>query len=141
MAIEVFYANKNAFDSEGIRNFIFSLNHKGDADDNAPETIPQDSFNHGWTKLPVSFYDMQPEEIFALLNGAENPFDANVSPKKQQWIRDNQVGHTSMSVGDIVHITSKVIDRAVNRLDRQDEKLNERWLITLGVGFAKVVFT
>jgi len=39
------------------------------------------------------------ETLFEIFNTGLNPMSA---PEMQQWIRDNKVTHTSMSVGDVV---------------------------------------
>ena len=139
MATEVFFFNKAAFEDKAAQKFIFlDLNFKNFED---VIRVNKDFFSQFWTKMPMSFYDMNSEEIFCLLNGEQNPFS---SEKKQEWIRANGVSHTSMSVGDIVHITSKVIDRVVNHLDKveakKDKNIKEQWLICVGAGFAKLEF-
>lgn len=135
MATEVFFFNKAALNDDAARKLILDLNMR--SFDDAAVSINQSAFNAFWNKMPMSFYDMKPEEIFSLLNGEQNPF---ASKPKQEWIRANGVSHTSMSVGDVIHITSKVIDRVVNRLDRQDKNVSEQWLICVGAGFAKLEF-
>jgi len=134
MATEVFFFNKAALNDDAARAFILDLNMKSHDDVVSTTKFKLSLF---WNKMPMSFYDMKPEEIFSLLNGSENPF---ASEKKREWIRANGVSHTSMSVGDVIHITSKVIDRVVNRLDRQDKDIKEQWFICVGAGFAKLVF-
>jgi len=52
-----------------------------------------------YVKLPIEFEDKDMDEIFSLLNQDENPMG---TPEMQQWIRDNGLKHTSMSVGDII---------------------------------------
>lgn len=65
------------------------------------KTIEED-----WVKLPISFdmgededVDAELDKIFAELNQENNPMG---TPEMQQWIRDNGLKHTSMSVGDII---------------------------------------
>lgn len=139
MAIEIFYFNKAALQDDAARKLILDLNMR--SFDDAAISMNKGAFNSFWTKMPVSFYDMQPEEIFSMLNGEGNPF---ATEKRQEWIRANSVSHTSMSVGDVIHITSKVIDRVKNNLDRRMEAkhkdLKEQWLICVGAGFAKLEF-
>lgn len=136
MATEVFFFNKAALNDDAARKLILDLNMK--SKDDSAISINSNAFNAFWNKMPMSFYDMDTEEIFSLLNGMENPF---ASENKQEWIRANGVSHTSMSVGDVIHITSKVIDRVVNRLDRKDKDIKEQWLICVGAGFAKLEFS
>jgi hypothetical protein len=138
MATEVFFFNKAALNDEAARAFILDLNLKSSND---IVKLSGMRYNAFWNKMPMSFYDMNPEEIFSLLNGEQNPF---ASEKKQEWIRANGISHTSMSVGDVIHITSKVIDRVVNHLDKEaakkDQNIKEQWLICVGEGFAKLEF-
>jgi len=54
-----------------------------------------------YVKLPISFEIKEDEldEIYSKLNQDDNPMG---TPEMQQWIRDNGLKHTSMSVGDII---------------------------------------
>jgi hypothetical protein len=59
-----------------------------------------------YVKLPISFeineneaIETELDKIFATLNEDENPMG---TPEMQQWIKDNGLKHTSMSVGDII---------------------------------------
>jgi hypothetical protein len=59
-----------------------------------------------YVKLPINFdinedeaIEVEMDKIFVTLNEDENPMG---TPEMQQWIVDNGLKHTSMSVGDIV---------------------------------------
>lgn len=130
MATEVFFFNKAALNDEAARAFILDMNFKSHE---SAVSLPSIRFNAFWTKMPVTFYEMKPEELFSILNGESNPF---ATGKRQEWIRANGVSHTSMSVGDIVHVTTKAIDRTSNWLDNKEKTLKDEWLVCVGTGFA-----
>lgn len=59
-----------------------------------------------WVKLPISFKVTDESEkslnkVYEELNIETNPMG---TPEMQQWIRDNKLRHTSMSVGDIIFL-------------------------------------
>jgi len=72
-----------------------------------------------YKKLPVQVEAKELEQLFAIMNGAGEIGNPMGTPDMQAWIRANEVGHTSMSVGDIVFTGKK-------------------WFVTLSVGFAEI---
>lgn len=63
-----------------------------------------DDIKRDYVELPITI-DIKDEtelgKIFYTLNCDNNPMGA---PEYQQWIRDNNVHHTSMSVGDVAQL-------------------------------------
>ncbi len=58
-------------------------------------------FKEYYTLMPIDYEDVDSnDKIFADLNIDSNPLS---NETYQKWIRENQVGHTSMSMGDIIY--------------------------------------
>ena len=55
--------------------------------------------NEEYVKLPIEFEEEDMDEIFSILNSDKNPMG---TIEMQQWIKNNGLKHTSMSVGDII---------------------------------------
>jgi hypothetical protein len=116
METKIFYANKAASEDEAVRYFIHACSYT-DAG-SFTMRISKADFEKFWTELPVTYW-RSPEKTFMYFNGEDNPMTA---PKQQQWIRDHNVGHTSMSCGDIIQV-------------------DDEFFITLATSFAKLEFT
>ena len=118
--VEVYYFKKSALQCEEPRALILGLS----VSTRSNVKIPEGLFWAFWQKLPVTFEKSERigdmlEETFAKLNLGGNPM---ATKENQDWIRRNNVSHTSMSVGDII-------------------KVGDRLFITKGIGFAGLKLT
>ena len=69
-------------------------------------SFPKKIFEQDWAKVPIDYGDDNSvEEVFADLN---DDLRNNLgTPSNQEWLKNNGVHHTSMSVGDIVQRKNK----------------------------------
>jgi hypothetical protein len=81
--------------------------------------LPDWVLSQEYRKLPVNLELSDKEKVFAIMNGAEEGGNPMSSEANQNWLRENQVGHTSMSVGDMIYD-------------------GEKWYVVLGIGFAEI---
>ena len=109
MTKHVYYINKL-----GKNLFLFwSYNRFKDEKVGVPAELKS-----SYTKMPVNYEQSDNEQIYADLNNDSNPLSY---AKYQEWIRENKVGHTSMTVGDMIH-----------------EDKENKWYVTSGVGFKEI---
>ena len=69
-----------------------------------PEHPTKEQIKTDYVKLPVKFEiesgdEKKLDKIYATLNTDKNPM---ATSNMQKWIKDNELTHTSMSVGDII---------------------------------------
>lgn len=103
-SVEVFYMNKQTWQAtvRGIQEEETERLLKSTGFEGFVRMVDFDS------KSNKSFDEMA-EEMFALLNdGMETPNPLG-TPEGQQFIRNNGVGHTSMSVGDFIIFNEETI--------------------------------
>ena len=106
MTKKIYYINKT-----GRNIFLFwSYNRFKDAKIFVPI-----EFKKHYTEMPVNYEQSSNEKIFGDLNQDSNPLS---SKEYQKWIKDNNISHTSMSVGDMIY-------------DDKDDK----WFVVLSLGF------
>jgi len=63
-----------------------------------------------YVQIPIEIHRNNLDSIYAMLNGPRNPM---LEPRMQRWIDDNMT-HTSMSVGDIVKLGGNDLYIAAN---------------------------
>ena len=56
------------------------------------------------SKLPIKEHACFLAVIFSIMNTQDNPMSTK---EMQNWIKENKVSHTSMSVGDVIELNNK----------------------------------
>ncbi len=65
------------------------------------KTPTKEEFERDYVKLPVETKEKELEQIWEDFNIGKSHHKLSTK-EMQDWIRDNSVGHTSMSIGDVV---------------------------------------
>lgn len=111
MSKSIFYINK-----EGRNLFLF-FSYNRFKDDKV--LIPIE-FKKFYTKMPLTYTNCDNEKIYSDLNQDSNPLGIE---EYQNFIRDNQVGHTSMSVGDLIY-----------------DEIEKKYYVCMSLGFKELIW-
>lgn len=71
--------------------------------------VTMEGFSNTHIMLPVEFADERSnDDIYFLMNNGGNPM---TSEKGQMWLKENELRHTSLSVGDVIERNGRLFVR------------------------------